>query len=140
MTKKPVKKAKPAVKTPAVKQRKISTKPGKKAPGRPFAKGESGNPRGRPKKGQSLTEVLKAVMGEEGKILAAEKLLAMALGKGRQKPYFPALKYLFDRTDGEPIKAIQAAVEKWDPPIVVVSKKEEERSGEHPVEPPAETG
>jgi ribosomal protein S7 len=80
------------------------------------------------------------VMGEEGKILAAEKLLALALGKGRQKPYFPALKYLFDRTDGEPIKAIQAAVENWKPPIVVVSKKEAETGGEHPVEPPAETG
>jgi hypothetical protein len=140
MTKKPAKKARPAAKTPAVKQRNNSTEPGKKVPGRPFAKGESGNPRGRPPKGQSLTEVLKSVMGEEGKILAAEKLLTMALGKGRQKPYFPALKYLFDRTDGEPVKAIQAAVENWRPPIVVVSRKEAERSGEHPVEPPAKTG
>jgi hypothetical protein len=140
MTKKPVKKTEPAAGAPAVKQRKISTKPGKKVPGRPFAKGESGNPRGRPPKGESLTGVLKEVMGEEGKVLAAEKLLAMATGKGRQKPYFPALKYLFDRIDGEPVKAIAAAVENWSPPVVVVSRKEAERSGEHPVEPPAETG
>jgi hypothetical protein len=132
-------KSKPAAKKPADKQRKISGKPVKKASGRPFPKGVSGNPQGRPPKGESLTEVLKAVMGEEGKVLAAEKLLTLALGKGRQKPYFPALKYLYDRTDGEPIKAIQAAVENWNPPIVVVSKKEA-AGGEDSVEPPAETG
>jgi hypothetical protein len=135
MTKKPVKKTRAAAKKPADKQRNNSGKRG-----RPFAKGESGNPKGRPPKGESLTDVLKSVMGEEGKVLAAEKLLAMALGKGRRPPYFPALKYLFDRTDGEPIKAIRAAVENWEPPIVVIAKKEAEGSGEHPVEPPAETG
>jgi hypothetical protein len=140
MTKKPVKKTKPAGKTPAVKQRNNSTKRGKKAPGRPFAKGESGNPKGRPPKGESLTDALKEAIGEEGKRLVAEKLLTMALGKGRQKPYFPALKYLFDRVDGEPLKAIQASVENWNPPIVVVTKKEAGNGGEHSVEPPAETG
>ncbi|MDR1278802.1 MAG: hypothetical protein LBK02_08625 [Treponema sp.] len=133
--KKPAAKSRPAAKKPADKQRNNSGKRG-----RPFAKGESGNPKGRPPKGESLTEVLKAVMGEEGKVLAAEKLLTMALGKGRQKPYFPALKYLFDRTDGEPIKAIAAAVENWNPPIVVVSRKEAENGGKHSVEPPAEAG
>jgi hypothetical protein len=134
-----VPKTKAAVKAPAVKQQKISAKPGKKVTGRPFVKGESGNPKGRPPKGESLTEVLKQVIGEDGKVLVAEKLLTMALGKGRRPPYFPALKYLFDRIDGEPIKAIQAAIENWTPPIVVVTKKEADRSGEHPVESPAET-
>jgi hypothetical protein len=123
MTKKPVKKAaakpKPAAKKPADKQRNNSGKRG-----RPFPKGESGNPRGRPPQGETLTEVLKAVMGEEGKVLAAEKLLTMALGKGRQKPYFPALKYLFDRTDGEPIKAIAAKLEGGDIPVVLLRSKQ----------------
>jgi hypothetical protein len=140
MIKKPVKKTKAAAKKPADKQRKISAKAKKKVPGRPLPQGVSGHPKGRPPKGESLTDVLKTVMGEEGKVLAAEKLLAMALGKGRRPSYFPALKYLFDRTDGEPIKAIQAAVENWSPPIVVISKKDTETDGEHSVEPPAETG
>jgi hypothetical protein len=130
MTKKAAVKAKPAAKKPAVKQREISTQAAKRVPGRPFVKGESGNPKGRPPKGESLTDVLKMVMGEEGKILAAEKLLALALGKGRQKPYFPALKYLFDRTDGEPVKAIQAAIEAADLPVVLLREKQPVQEGE----------
>jgi hypothetical protein len=132
MTKKPVKKPKAVVKKPADKQRKISGKPGKKARGRPFAKGESGNPKGRPPKGESLTEVLKAVMGEEGKVLAVEKLLDLALGNKLRKPYFPALKYLFDRTDGEPVKAIAAVVETADLPVVLLREKQTVPEGEEP--------
>jgi hypothetical protein len=124
MAKKPVKKTKPAAKKAAVKEQQISTKTGKKVPGRPFPKGVSGNPKGRPPKGESLTEALKAVVEEKGKDAVAAKLLEMALGKGRQKPYFPALKYLFDRLDGEPIKAIQAAVEMSELPIVKLTAKE----------------
>jgi hypothetical protein len=124
MTKSPVKKTKAASKSPADKQQRISTKAGKKGPGRPFRKGESGNPRGRPPKGETLTDVLKSVMGEEGKLAVAKKLLDMALGSGRRKSYFPALKYLIDRYDGEPIKAIQATVENADLPVVLLREKQ----------------
>ncbi|MDR1239564.1 MAG: hypothetical protein LBK27_05590 [Treponema sp.] len=129
MTKKPVKKpaakSRPAAKKPADKQRNNSGKRG-----RPFAKGESGNPKGRPPKGESLTDVLKTVMGEEGKVLAAEKLLDMAFGKGRRPPYFPALKYLFDRTEGEPVKAIAAAVENTGISVVLLREKQTVEEGE----------
>ncbi|MDR0597030.1 MAG: hypothetical protein LBG14_00805, partial [Treponema sp.] len=62
----------------------------------------------------------------------AEKLLTMALGKGRQKAYFPALKYLIDRLDGEPIKAIAAVVETAEVPVVLLREKqtEDEKSDE----------
>jgi hypothetical protein len=120
MTKKTAVKPKPAGKNPAVKQRNNSEKRG-----RPFSQGESGNPRGRPPKGETLTDALKAVIGEEGKTLVAEKLLTLALGKGKRgKPYFPALKYLFDRVDGEPIKAIQAAIETANLPVVLLREKQ----------------
>jgi hypothetical protein len=133
------KKPKPAAKNPADKQRNISGKPGGESlekqennKGKPhrFRPGVSGNPRGRPPAGESLTGVLKAVMGEEGKRLAAEKLLDLALGKGRRKPYFPALKYLYDRTDGEPVKAIAAVVENAEIPVVLVREKQTMTEGE----------
>jgi hypothetical protein len=70
-----------------------------------------------------LTEVLKKVIGEEGKEAVARKLFDMALGKGRRPSYFPALKYLIDRFDGEPIKAIQATVESAELPVVLLRAK-----------------
>ena len=131
MTKKPAvkKPAKPAVKKPAEKERGNSAKPAQKVRGRPFPKGVSGNPRGRPPKGETLTETLREVLGGEGKRLVAEKLLAMALGKGRQKAYFPALKYLIDRLDGEPVKAIQAAIESAELPVILLREKQTEQEG-----------
>jgi hypothetical protein len=129
MTKKPVKKTpakKPAAaKKPADKQRNNSGKRG-----RPFPKGESGNPKGRPPKGESLTDVLKAVVEKKGKEAVAEKLWDLALGKGRRRSYFPALKYLIDRLDGEPVKSIQAAGENVDLPVVLLREKQTVPEGE----------
>lgn len=118
MTKKP---EKPAAKNPTEKERGNSAK---KVRGRPFPKGVSGNPKGRPPKGETLTDAIREAIGEDGKRLVAEKLLSMAVGKGRQKAYFPALKYLIDRLDGEPVKAIAATVETAEVPVVLLREKQ----------------
>jgi hypothetical protein len=77
-----------------------------------------------------LTDVLKEVIGEEGKAAVMEKLYDLAMGKGRRPSYFPALKYLIDRIDGEPIKAITAAVETGELPVVLLREKRTVQDGE----------
>jgi len=80
-----------------------------------FEKGRSGNPRGRPKKGQSLTDILawaldqnktaKNKQGETREVLArqllAEKLIALAL-----EGDISAIKYIMDRIDGKPVETV----------------------------------
>ena len=70
-------------------------------------KGVSGNPNGRPRKGQTFTDILEGVLGEEvvkhngktitGKEAVARKLLELAI-KGDMK----AIQYIGDRLDGRP--------------------------------------
>jgi hypothetical protein len=73
--------------------------------------------------------VLKAVVEKKGKEAVAEKLLDLAMGSGRRKSYFPALKYLIDRLEGEPVKSIQAAVESVDLPVVLLREKQAVEEG-----------
>lgn len=69
-----------------------------------FAPGQSGNPRGRPRKGSSLTEFLRwsasQIVSEEDRRTkaqaAAEAAFAAALGGD-----VAALKLIFDRLDGK---------------------------------------
>lgn len=78
----------------------------------PWPKGTSGNPRGRPKKADSFTEILKTVLKEKtvkwkdkngkeklisGKEAAARKLTELAV-----RGDVGALKYIGDRIDGKP--------------------------------------
>jgi hypothetical protein len=88
--------------------------------------GESGNPKGRPPLGQSLTDALRSVIGEDGKERIAKQLLDMA-----KDGYFPALKYIFDRVDGEPIKTIEAVVENKDIPVLLTAGKDQEEVPEN---------
>jgi hypothetical protein len=84
-----------------------------RAGGRPFVKGQSGNPGGRPKKADSPTAELRRILqlideatGKRNSTRVAETLLAAAL-----KGNIEAIKYLFDRIDGRPVDAQPAASE-----------------------------
>jgi len=76
----------------------------------PFAKGRSGNPRGRPKKGETLTDLLREKIETKKTIREKltrkekiiEKLIALA-----EAGDLSALKYLFDRCDGRPVESIE---------------------------------
>lgn len=67
----------------------------RKATGRPFKPGASGNPRGRPPKGETWAEVIRMKMGreEKGKVITA---IYNAACKGDVS----AAKWLADRADG----------------------------------------
>ena len=76
----------------------------------PFPKGRSGNPQGRPKKGETLTDLLRekieapktAKAKQTRKELIIEKLIALA-----EAGDLSALKYLFDRLDGRPTETVE---------------------------------
>lgn len=84
-----------------------------------WVKGVSGNPKGRPRKGKSLTDILERILKEKqvtfrgkqitGKEAAVRKLLELALAGD-----VPALKYLIDRIDGRPNTTVKLEDESTD--------------------------
>ncbi len=73
-----------------------------------WQKAQSGNPKGRPKKGQTLTEIVRATTlraNEQGVLPAqalADKLLSLANAGD-----LDAIKYIYDRVDGKPVETQQ---------------------------------
>lgn len=61
--------------------------------------GQSGNPAGRPPKGEALTEILKSKVDKEE---IAEKLLELV-----NNGDLAAIKYVYDRVDGRPKETIE---------------------------------
>lgn len=83
---------------------------------KPFKPGQSGNPKGRPKKAYCITDILREqgeirdVNTEQGRITRAEAI-AQRLWLMAMKGDIAALKYIYDRIDGKPLQQIQADVE-----------------------------
>ena len=73
-----------------------NTKTAKKVPGTPFKKGQSGNPKGRPKADPEVKEILRAASPA-----AAKKLVSLA-GSKNQKIALAACTEILDRTMGKP--------------------------------------
>jgi hypothetical protein len=73
----------------------------------PFSAGQSGNPKGRPRKNKSLTEALEKELrkrrqtGKTGKAELAKTLVDLAMGGD-----IAALKYVYDRIDGKPRETV----------------------------------
>ena len=81
--------------------------------GRPWKKGESGNPKGRPKGSKSLDVILREKLAKvpagKGRVALAEKLVDKAI-KDAMKGDQAALKFLWERHDGKLAQIIDAAV------------------------------
>lgn len=70
--------------------------------------GQSGNPKGRPKRGETISELIRAVLREKGpegianRKLVAQKLVALALDGNMD-----AIKVVLDRVDGKVVEKLE---------------------------------
>lgn len=76
-----------------------------------FKPGQSGNPKGRPRKGQALTEILekharKRDVDFKGKRLTRQEALSQKLWALALAGDVAAIRYIFDRIDGKPRQSV----------------------------------
>lgn len=116
----------------------MSSKPGT------FQPGQSGNPKGRPKKGYSIREHLRGLMGEEitipgkdGKpdtIMPKGALLSTKLFQLAASGDLAAIKMCLDNVDGPPVQKIEQtnidAAAPLDPSKALAAAQEAEQAGE----------
>lgn len=78
---------------------------------KPFKKGQSGNPNGRPKKLPKLDELLADVLGEEKDGVSAGEAILKALRAKATKGDVRAAELLLDRAYGKAKQQIEATIE-----------------------------
>ena len=82
-----------------------------RGPGKPFLPGQSGNPNGRPRKGETVTDALRAYAsakwkGKPAKKALAERLWTLAM-ENDDAVGIAALRYIYDRLDGRPKESVE---------------------------------
>jgi len=77
-----------------------------------FVPGKSANPKGRPKKGQTMTDILvkylnKKTVKIDGKLVSGKEAAAIKMIQQALKGDSVLLKYIYDRIDGKPDTTIR---------------------------------
>lgn len=84
--------------------------------GKPFPKGVSGNPNGRPPKGYSITEAFKSMLAAEPEVKAE---IVQSIKLKALRGDITAQKLIWEYMDGKPKQAIIGSDDDDDPPIHV---------------------
>lgn len=79
----------------------------------PWSKGECGNPKGRPRKGKTLTDILEKygrkrdVELDDGKKYRRKDVLATKVWEMALNGDFPAIKFIWERIEGLPKQQLE---------------------------------
>jgi hypothetical protein len=85
-----------------------------------FKPGQSGNTKGRPKKGETMTDILKSKIDKN---TMADNLIKIAFHGEDDKVRFSASKYIYDRIDGMPKQTTQLQGDSENPLTGIVIEK-----------------
>ena len=88
----------------------------------PFKKGQSGNPKGQPRKIPELRILLAEVLGEEKDGIAAAKAILMALRAKATKGDVRAAELLLDRAYGKAMQAVELTGANGGPVVITGMK------------------